>query len=196
MYFYNLLGENEDYHGSIILKAVGPQSGDPVRNPVGPSCKDGPWAGILRSMATVGTVEKKNKGGRPKGGKNSPSCLSSQIRAAEKITKAMARERLVSMVIRRLEPMVQAQLDKAIGMQVLMVKDDNGNWKRVTDPDLADVVMNSGPMGEAWKIQVIEPDTAAAKYLLDQAIDRPIDRTEVSGSDGQPLIVKWKDAPG
>jgi hypothetical protein len=73
-----------------------------------------------------------------------------------------------------------------------MVKDEDGKWRRLTDADLVETVMNSGPMGETWKIQVQDPDIQAAKYFIDQAIDKAVDRTEVTGAEGEPLVIKWK----
>ena len=74
----------------------------------------------------------------------------------------------------------------------VMVKDEDGKWRRLTDADLVETVMNSGPMGETWKIQVQDPDIQAAKYFIDQAIDKAVDRTEVTGAEGEPLVIKWK----
>jgi len=146
----------------------------------------------MPSKALLVPQEPRKKLGRPKGSRDHPSTLRSQLKASVVLSKAEARNRMVERIIARMGPILEAHLDKAQGNQVLMVKDEDGKWRRLTDADLVETVMNSGPMGETWKIQVQDPDIQAAKYFIDQAIDKAVDRTEVTGAEGEPLVIKWK----
>ena len=137
--------------------------------------------------------ERRRKGGRPVGSKNSPDCLTSQLTVQRSLNKREARNRLVELVTAKLERIVNAHLVKAEGLSVFMAKDEDGSYTRVKDPAIIETIMNCGPMGDTWRIQVVDPDVNAAKYLLDQALDKAIDRTEVTGADGSPLVIKWKD---
>lgn len=138
------------------------------------------------------TPDLRNTGGRPLGRRDDESSVRKQLAESKRNVKADARRRLVELVVKKLEPIVQAQMDLAVGLQVLMVKDDNGVWKRVTDPAVIEAVMNSGKQGDYWKISAIDPDVQAAKYLIDQTIDKATEHQEISGDDGQPLVVRWE----
>jgi len=133
----------------------------------------------------------RHKGGRPKGAPDKKSALRVQLAAANSIIKREARHKLVKMVVAELEPIVTAQMEKAKGLSVIMVKDEDGAWKRVTDPAVIEAAMNSGAEGAVWKIATTDPDTQAAKYLIDQTIDKATEHQEVTGEGGEPLVVRW-----
>lgn len=103
------------------------------------------------------------------------------------ITKAEARDAVRAMVIAKLAPMVDAQIEHAQGLKYLVTRDKKtGKFIRV-GPAMA------GQVGEET-IEVWEKDPSVQAFtdLLNRALDKPIEAVEVSGKDGQPLIVGWE----
>ncbi len=99
-------------------------------------------------MARSGT---KHKGGRPKGSK-----------ASHTLDAIEMRKRLIQRVSEKLDPMIDAHLDLALGYyEAITIKDKDGN----------EVVVN------AYKKA---PDAAALRYLKDQVIGKATETIKVT----------------
>ncbi len=115
--------------------------------------------------------------GRRKGGKN-----------ARTIAREAARDYLSQRVQAEIEPLVTAHLEAAKGLQYFFGKTPDGQWVRVTDPDMVLACLQAG---EGFRISAKDPDTRALKDILDREFGRPTEHLELSGEDGGPVRVKF-----
>lgn len=117
------------------------------------------------------------KGGRPLG--------------QDTIDKAFHRERLRAIVIEELEPMIRAQVDHAKGVSYMVLRQKDGTFTRATDVKQIDAACAAGE--SAFRIFTQSPNTQAFADLLNRALDKPTEQVEVTGRDGGPLVIRWKD---
>jgi hypothetical protein len=84
---------------------------------------------------------------------------------------------------------VQVQVQAATGVYEVLSVTSKG-LVRVTDPAVLDRLPESGEA--CYRICLKDPDTAMARYLMDQIVGKPKERVEVSGSnsDAVPTVVK------
>lgn len=104
----------------------------------------------------------------------------------QRICKALAREQTAALVYRDLTPMVKAQIHAAKGVAHFFLRGKDGKFERVTDPDQIEAALNAGDEN-GYYISTRDPSTAAFIALMDRAIDKPIERQEVTGADGGPV---------
>jgi hypothetical protein len=121
----------------------------------------------------------KRKAGRPKGSK-SP-------RSIEKLEMLRQfRERIAT----EFGPLMDAQIQAALGVSHMMAKDRTGKWMQVTDPKAMARCLNSG---EAfYRIHAQNPDVRALKDIFDRLMGSPAQTVEMSGPEGGPLEVRWQ----
>lgn len=111
-------------------------------------------------MAKDGT-----KRGRPKGSKGKST-----------IEKEVARELLRQQVLAKLGPMVERQIEHAMGIKFMMVRNvKGGKWTRVT-ADMADKGFDT----DTETVEVFEKDPSIQAFtdLANRAIDKPKETTE------------------
>lgn len=98
-----------------------------------------------------GDISRQNgrKGGRKKGYKA--------------IQAEKAREYVIKRVSAELAPILDAQIDAAMGMRVM---DKDG------------------------RVYTRQPELRTGEYLINQSAGRPVERLEHSGRDGKPLIIR------
>lgn len=111
------------------------------------------------------TKDGKKTGGKQKGYK-APSTLE----------KEAAREAVRQRITQRIFPLVDAQIDSAIGIKHFMLRDPlTGQWQRITDPDEIVAALNhpKARHGSTYLIYTKDPNSQAAREMLDRAIDRP-----------------------
>lgn len=104
-------------------------------------------------------------GGKPKGYK-APSTLE----------KEAARELVRKRITERLVPLIDAQIDSSIGIKHFMLRDElTGQWKRLTNPNQIIAALNhpKAREGSTYFIYTKDPNSQAAREMLDRAIDRP-----------------------
>jgi hypothetical protein len=121
---------------------------------------------------------KRTGAGRPAGTKNEKT-----------LEKAAARELVRQMITERLEPLLAAQIDNAVGIRHLIMRDPNtGKFERITNVEQIDEGLRTG----AFWIYTKDPNVQAFTDLLNRCIDKPAEHVEVSGADGSPLEIRWQ----
>ena len=120
-------------------------------------------------------------GGKPKGYKFPAT-----------IAKEAAREAVRQRITQRMMPIVDAQIDSAIGISHFMLRDpDTGQWERVNDPDQIVAALNDprAKQGSTFRIYVKDPNANAARDMLAYAIDKPKEQLqEIKVEGGETLI--------
>jgi hypothetical protein len=96
----------------------------------------------------------------------------------ETLAKQAAQELTRKVVTDNLEPILRAQIAKAVGKYFLVVRDAvTGRFlRRAGRKDITHGVKPREELLEAWQK---EPSTAAARDLLDRAIDKPKEHVEM-----------------
>lgn len=112
-------------------------------------------------------------GGKPKG-----------YKAPATLEKEAAREAVRQRITERLVPLVDAQIDSAIGIKHFFLRGDDGQWRRITKSSEIEAALN-GPKDRFW-IYTKDPNSLAAREMLDRAIDKPKEQKqeiEIDASD-------------
>ena len=118
------------------------------------------------------------KGGRPQGSK-----------AQNTLEKAAARQRVRELVCAELDPLVEAQIQTALGVRHFVVREKDGKFKRVTNPATITRILNA-PNGryEYYDIWTRDPSTQAFKDLMDRALGKPTEHVDMTVSDDAARI--------
>ena len=87
------------------------------------------------------------------------------------------------------EPLLSALFASAQGVTHMMVRDKTGKWTRVTDPVLMLRCLETGET--VYRITSQNPDVRALKDIFDRVFGSPTQAVEVTGTDGQPMEVRW-----
>ena len=124
-------------------------------------------------------ISAKRKRGRPKGSL-----------AIETLDKMEMLRQFRARVSQEFGPLMDAQMAAAKGVSHMMARDKSGKWIQVTDPEIMAKVLNSGET--FYKIHAQNPDVRALKDIFDRLWGTPTQSVEVSGKDGDPLIVMWQ----
>ena len=109
---------------------------------------------------------------------------------AKKAAQIKADAILREIVLEHLAPMTLAQAKHAQGVSYMVLRAPDGSFTRATDERQIDAACAAG--SDAFQIFTQAPNTQAFSALTDRAFDKPIERQEVTGADGGPLIVKWE----
>lgn len=97
------------------------------------------------------------------------------------LAKEAAREAARVRITERLIPIVDAQLDSAMGINHFILRDkETGEWKRLTDPDQIVKAMNDprAKFGSTYLIYTKDPNNNAARDMLAYAIDKPKEQAQ------------------
>ena len=118
------------------------------------------------------------KGGRPQGSK-----------AQNTLEKAAARQRVRELVCAELDPLIEAQIQAALGVRHFVLREKNRKFKRVTDPATITHILNA-PEGryEYYDIWTRDPSTQAFKDLMDRALGKPTEHVDMTVSDDAERI--------
>ena len=138
-------------------------------------------------MAETEILKKQNGGARPGAGKKKG------YRHKHTLDKIMAREHLRLQVTARQQDMVNAQIQNALGLKHLFMRDDAGKWTQVTDPDMIEVVLNSGEEGKYFYIHSKDPSIQAFTDLMNRALDKPKEQEQEVTIK---LTTELKEMPG
>lgn len=109
------------------------------------------------------------------------------------IDKEVARELLRQRVKERLFPLVDSQIDNAIGIRHFFLRGPGGKFERVTDPEQIERALNApgAKEGTTFWIYTKDPSTAAFTDLMNRTIDKPADHMELLGNADKPLQMRW-----
>jgi len=122
-------------------------------------------------------------GGKPKG-----------YKAPATLAKEAAREAVRQRITERIFPLVDAQIDSALGISHFMLRDKvTGQWERVIDPDQIVKALNDpkAKLGSTMLIYTKDPNTQAAREMLAYAIDKPKEQAmEIQVTDTEKLLAK------
>jgi hypothetical protein len=132
-------------------------------------------------MAGDASRENGKLGGRPKGSLE-------QATLDKRANAALVRQ----IVQKRLEPLVNAQIDNALGVSYLVLRDASGAYVRATDEAQVDAALerlNSGDES-AVRFYTKEPHAGAASMLLAYAADKPVEPVEHSGPGGDAIPIE------
>lgn len=122
--------------------------------------------------------------GKPKG-----------YKAPATLEKHAAREIARKRITDRLLPIVDAQIDSAVGINHFMLRDkETGEWKRLTDPDQIVKAMNDprAKFGSTYLIYTKDPNNNAARDMLAYAIDKPKEQEQEVALKGG-IVIKWEE---
>jgi hypothetical protein len=125
----------------------------------------------------------------PRGGARPNSGPKKGSKRPHTLIKDLQREHLRQQVFAAQDAIVAAQIRAAIGLAHFFLRDEHGQFKRITDEDEIEQALNSGNPNAFW-IDTKDPNTAASKDLLDRALDKPTESVEqmVTGA----LEISWK----
>lgn len=122
-------------------------------------------------------------GGKPKG-----------YKAPATLAKEAAREAVRVRITERMMPLVDAQIDSAIGISHFMLRDPKtGQWERVTDPDQIVRALNDprAKSGSTYLVYTKDPNAQAARDMLAYAVDRPKEQPmEIQVTDTEALLAR------
>ena len=112
-------------------------------------------------------------------------------RTRKTLDKEAAREALREMVKTRLAEMVEAQMDNAMGIRHLMLRDPKtGKFERVTDEAGIDAALASE--GQAVWIYTKDPSTPAFTDLMNRTIDKPTEQMSVDANVAANVVYRWQ----
>ena len=130
---------------------------------------------------------KKTRGGaRPGAG------MPKGYKTQKTIAKEEARELARAIITGRLEELLAAQIDNALGIRHLMMRDPKtGRFEQVKG-DAAQIEEALATKNAFW-IYTKDPSVQAFTDLLNRALDKPAEQVKVTGADVGPVIFKWQD---
>ncbi len=122
----------------------------------------------------------------PRGGKRKGAGRPKGTKEPKRLEKEAARAVLRNLVTASLRPMVEAQIENAMGLKYLVVRDKRtGKFQRVGE---AMARLQSGEeLVEVWEK---DPSVHAFADLLDRTLDRPAAHVNVDATGD--FVVGWK----
>lgn len=129
----------------------------------------------------------------PRGGKRPGAGAKKGRRWASTLEKALVREETRKYIQQHIPAMLKAQIAHAIGIGHVYTRDKKGKFTRIEDEDAMERLLSEGEQGTDYWIFAKDPSVHAFSILLDRAMDQVPKPVEISGKDGQPLEVRWKE---
>ena len=120
-----------------------------------------------------------NPGGRPKG--------TTGIKHKSTISKEEGRELVRQEVLKNIGPMLRSQMQHAIGIQHMMLRQKDGTFKRADNPDDIEAALNSGDKN-SYYLFTKDPSTQAFTDLLNRALDKPKEQEQEVTVAGKLVI--------
>lgn len=135
-----------------------------------------------QKASKTGKKERVHRGGMPKGHVTKKTL-------EKEAAKALIRE----LVMERLRPLVNAQMDNAQGISHFMLRDKSGRFERVTDVDQIQAALNADDAeeGSSYYIYTKDPNVQAFTDLLNRTIGKPVDDVQIEHTGG--LTISWKE---
>lgn len=131
--------------------------------------------------------------GRPKGLKDSPTSRRGAAKRQKVMEQAAAAEFTRQYITARLEPILEAQLDNAVGIKYLMARDrKGGRWKRLES--LPKPGQQVGTDDEIVEVYAKDPSVHAAVELLMRALGKARDTVDLNARGD--LVLRWADREG
>lgn len=131
----------------------------------------------------------------PSGGKRPNSGPTRGTKYKPTIEKAAAREQARALIQQHLPRMLGAQIEAACGVAHLMLRNDDGTWRKAPDKMTADeiVAVLNGDANRFF-IATKDPNTQAFNTLAAYALDKPAEQVKVTGDDGGPVVhvFRWQ----
>jgi hypothetical protein len=111
----------------------------------------------------------------------------------QELQKQEGKARLRELVLTRLDPIVEGLIGKAMGVNHMMLRDDEGKWKRLESAEEITAALNApdAEKDRTFWIHTKDPDVQAAADLLNRAIGKPIEEVQAEVKGG--LTIRWKD---
>jgi hypothetical protein len=107
----------------------------------------------------------------PRGGPRPNSGPKKGAIYAPTVAKAAAREIARQLITARLEPIIDAHVRNAIGLDYMVIRHEDGTFTRAqTEADI-DAALKRG--GQAFQIVTQQPNTQSMQTLLAYALDKP-----------------------
>ena len=103
------------------------------------------------------------------------------------LEKQAAREMHRRQVTAQLEPMTDAQIASAKGIQHFVLRDKHGKFEKVTSIEAALAAMNDP--ASVYEFWTRDPSVHAYSYLVDQALDKAPQHQIITGPEGKPLEI-------
>lgn len=104
--------------------------------------------------------------------------------------RALADQIARDIVLKHWPKIIEAQSAHAVGVDYMVLRNADGTFVRATDEKQIDAALASGDF--AYRIFTQAPNTQAFTALSDRVFDKPVERHELTGEDGGPLVVQWK----
>jgi len=143
---------------------------------------------MSKDKSNLNNLNKKRGGARP----NSEPKKGAKY--AKTVAKEQAREIAREIIMRELEPLIEAQIDNAIGISHFLLRNKStGKFERITDPDKIEAAMNADE--EYYRIYTKDPNVHAFTDLMNRALDKPAQQTKVTGTDDGPITITWLNHP-
>lgn len=132
-------------------------------------------------MAKNGRGGARPGSGRPKGSLN-PST----------ITKEQAREALRQIVLAKMEKLVAAQMDNAVGVSHFLLRDPKtGKFERLTEPEQIQAALNAdgAEEGSTYYVYTKDPSVQAFTDLMNRALDKPKEQEQEHRHSGALRLI-------
>ena len=121
--------------------------------------------------------------GRPKG--------TTGIKHKSTISKEEGRELVRQEVLKNIGPMLRSQMQHAIGIQHMMLRQKDGTFKRAEKVEDIEAALNSGDKN-SYYLFTKDPSTQAFTDLLNRALDKPKEQEQEVKLQGN-IVLKWAD---
>lgn len=128
----------------------------------------------------------------PRGGKRPGAGLKKGYKFPKTIDRELQRSHLRQRVMRELDPLLDAQIAHAKGIDHFFLRDEKTKqFKRIEDPSVIEAALNAGDRDSYYWIFTKDPSVQAFTDLMNRTFDRPPEHVHVSGPEGGPLEVRW-----
>ena len=136
------------------------------------------------SVAPSNKLNKRRGGARPNSGPKKGAVYQKTI------DKIAAREALRKIVMRDMDRLVRAQIQNALGLSHLFVRDDAGRFVQITDEKQIEGVLNAGEQDKYFYIHTKDPSVQAFTDLMNRALDKPKEQEQAVEMNAT-VTVRW-----
>lgn len=128
-------------------------------------------------------------GGKREGAGRPPGALNKAT-----LTKLEAREALRQAVMAHMPEMVAAQVAHSKGIKYLVARAaKGGKFEKVSPDKLEEMLAGQDDGSVILEVWDKDPSVQAFTDLMNRTLDKPADHMEITGANGGPLEVSWKD---
>ena len=145
-------------------------------------------------MSTQAKQEKLHRGGAPKGHPRYGGGMPKGHKTTKTLEKEAALALLRQKVAEQIEPLVEAQIDSAVGLKHFFLRDPKtGRFERITDEAVIERSINEGGEGSYFWIYTKDPSTQAFTDLMNRTLGKPVDAVDLVGPS--KIQICWRDEP-